>query len=264
MALFPQPDTLNDREIAHNQVRRPIVRQEAAQIAEREGGRVRERRLVEIVVEAILDAPRGHCRLARAVRPLRAAERIRGVGGGSDVERQAALNRGDTVQAPAAAQQAQRAAAIQEPAALAEGQIVLVVHHQTVCNVERGQRPVGAQIVVIHIGRIRLAQESGDRRVVVQQLRPCVGSEQLQAAAVALAEFHLQRVIGGVRKRPPRMGDAGELRIRTQKLALRGGALADAAGGRDDTEKRIRHRLIQRCAQRQIDGRQLIVIGLRH
>src|SRR5438034_1296410 len=83
-------------------------------------------------------------------------------------------------------------------ASLREGELVLVVDRDAVRDVQGRERLVQAAQVVVRVPWILLSEETGDRREVVEQLRPGVGREHLQAASVALPELRLKPVVARV------------------------------------------------------------------
>ncbi len=100
------------------------------------------------------------------------------------------------------------------------------------------------------------------RRRIVDQLRPGVAHEIREAVGEALFELDVEAVVDRRADVVPVEADGGVLRVRLEQLRHGDGRIAERRGPRNGAEKRIRHALQQRRAQRELLDGQLIQIGV--
>ena len=120
-------------------------------------------------------------------------------------KREAAQQRRDLVQLPAADDLVRVGARVAHPAlAFAEGQIVMGREARLVSGVQSRRSPIALQVVAVH-DHLRCVRSLryGQRRVLVQILGPGVSGPYLKPLRQSMIHIDLQRVVAGIAFRIP-------------------------------------------------------------
>ena len=134
-----------------------------------------------------------------APKPRFAAARVAVVDVGQERDREGPprLQGDDAVSLPARERCRQPAAVVEEPAPLAERQVVGVADGEAVAHVEVRAATLGPHVEAV-LREVRVARAREKARGVVNGLGPGVGREHGEPAREALLEARLQTVVAGV------------------------------------------------------------------